>query len=209
MMGFLTEWMTNIIVFILLATVFDMLLPQSNIKKYTKMVIGLLLIAVITTPLFKLISTDFEKNLSSITFMETVNEKKLENEIEMKKREIEQTQHAYILEQMAVQLRTDVEEELMERYGLLVNHIQIITNKNNREGFPTNVDKVVVQLAKSLQTHNEIEVVQMVEINTDMPLQSEKRTNQEKEIANLLANKWDMAEKVEVMIKEEVAKQDG
>ncbi|MDV2687064.1 stage III sporulation protein AF, partial [Alkalihalophilus lindianensis] len=52
-MDFLIEWVTNIILFILLATVIDMLLPNSSMQKYTKMVMGLLLIAIILTPIFK------------------------------------------------------------------------------------------------------------------------------------------------------------
>ncbi len=40
-MDFLKEWVTNIILFILLATVIDMLLPNSSMQKYTKMVTGL------------------------------------------------------------------------------------------------------------------------------------------------------------------------
>lgn len=59
-MNFITEWVTNIILFILLATVVDMLLPNSTFQKYAKMVAGLLLITVILTPVFKLISSDFE-----------------------------------------------------------------------------------------------------------------------------------------------------
>ena len=37
-MEFLTEWLTNIILFILMAIVIDMLLPNSSMQKYAKMV---------------------------------------------------------------------------------------------------------------------------------------------------------------------------
>ena len=53
-MSFLTSWISNIIIFILLATVIDMLLPNSSLQKYAKMVIGLLLIAIIITPILSL-----------------------------------------------------------------------------------------------------------------------------------------------------------
>ncbi|MDI5788458.1 stage III sporulation protein AF [Bacillus licheniformis] len=35
-MEFLTEWLTNIILFILMAIVIDMLLPNSSMTKYAK-----------------------------------------------------------------------------------------------------------------------------------------------------------------------------
>ena len=58
-MSFLSSWISNIIIFILLATVIDMLLPSSSLQKYTKMVIGLLLIAIIITPILKFVSNEF------------------------------------------------------------------------------------------------------------------------------------------------------
>lgn len=85
-MSFLTEWIMNIVVFILLAMIVDMLLPNSNMKKYTKMVTGLLLIAIIITPLIKVFSKDFDQVLTSFSSEKTVDNKKLENLIESKKR---------------------------------------------------------------------------------------------------------------------------
>ena len=45
----------------------------------------------------------------------------MKNLIELKKKEIQASQHAYILEEMAVQLKKDVKEELMEQYGLEIS----------------------------------------------------------------------------------------
>ena len=66
-MSFLAGWISNIIIFVLLATVIDMLLPNSSFQKYTKMVIGLLLIAMIITPILNLFQPDFEQFLSAAT----------------------------------------------------------------------------------------------------------------------------------------------
>ena len=66
-MSFLSSWISNIIIFILLATVIDMLLPSSSFQKYTKMVIGLLLIAIIITPILNLFQTNFNQIFASAT----------------------------------------------------------------------------------------------------------------------------------------------
>ena len=42
-MEFIKEWVTNIILFVLFATLIDMLLPTSKFQKYTKMVVGLII----------------------------------------------------------------------------------------------------------------------------------------------------------------------
>src|SRR6478672_5128226 len=120
-MSFLASWISNIIIFILIATVIDMLLPSSSFQKYTKMVIGLLLIAIIITPILRLFHTNFDQLLASATVQfKEGDENKLGNLTESKKKEIQAAQSAYILEQMAVQLKAGVEEELMKKYQLKI-----------------------------------------------------------------------------------------
>ncbi|MDD1369118.1 stage III sporulation protein AF, partial [Bacillus sp. MHSD17] len=41
-MQFVTEWIRNIIVFLLLATMLHLILPNSNLQKYVKFVVSLL-----------------------------------------------------------------------------------------------------------------------------------------------------------------------
>jgi len=209
-MEFLKEWVTNIILFILLATVIDMLLPSSSMQKYTKMVTGLLLIAIILTPIFKLISKDFEASLASIPTFQGTDEKEMENLIDLKKKEIQASQHAYILEEMAVQLKKDVEEELMEQYGLEIAHIDVQTNEESDQAFPENLQKVVVLLKQPEAGVESVEVIKSVEINTETPLPSQKLTEETENIIALLSEKWNVAEEtVEVSVEGRINKEDG
>ncbi|MDF2903424.1 MAG: stage sporulation protein [Bacillus sp. (in: firmicutes)] len=192
-MEFLKEWITNIILFILLATVIDMLLPNSNMQKYTKMVIGLLLITIILSPIFKLISSDFEGQLARIPSLEKTSDKKMENLIEMKKKEIQASQHAYILETMAVQLEKDAKKELMDQYGLQIANIDISINEKDQRAFPGNLEKVIVDVQKPNPKSDAIEVIESVDISTAEPLPS-KRNNDKAKIATLLSKKWNIDE---------------
>ena len=47
----------------------DMLLPNTAMRKYAKMVIGLLLITVLLSPIFKLVSTDVDKLIEAAMSM--------------------------------------------------------------------------------------------------------------------------------------------
>lgn len=209
-MDFLKEWVTNIILFILLATVIDMLLPSSKMQKYTKIVTGLLLIAIILTPVLKLLSHDFEANLSSLPGFQSPEEKNMKNLIEMQKKEIQASQHAYILEQMAVQLKKDVEEELMNQYGLVIAHIDIQTDGQNHQTFPDNLQKVSVLLKGSDEETETVEAVKQVEINTEKPLSSNKVTDQSRQVAAMLSEKWNVQEKtIDVMIEGGIEKKNG
>ena len=209
-MEFLTEWVTNIIIFILLATVIDMLLPNSGLQKYTKMVTGLLLIAIILTPIFKLISKDFETTLASIPSYQAPGEKNMKNLIDLKKKEIQASQHAYILEEMAVQLKKDVKEELMEQYGLEIAKVDIAINEESDQAFPENLQKVMVLLRQPENGVQTVEAIKQIEINTEKPLPSKGSTEETEKIASFLSQKWNVTEEtVEVSIEGGIKKKNG
>ncbi|WP_160721594.1 stage III sporulation protein AF [Bacillus sp. USDA818B3_A] len=193
-MDFLKEWVTNIILFILLATVIDMLLPNSSMQKYTKMVTGLLLIAIILTPILKLISEDFETTMSSIPSYQAPGEKNMKNSIELKKKEIQASQHAYILEEMAVQLKKDVKEELMNQYGLEIDKIDLAVNEESDKAFPENLQKVTVLLKQPDSGTKTVEAIKQIEINTERPLPSAGSTVETKKIVSFLSEKWKVTE---------------
>ena len=211
-MSYLIEWVTNIILFILLATVIDMLLPNSSLRKYVKMVVGLLLIAIILTPILRLISSDFETALSSFPLFQNQNqtEKNIKNDIELKKKEIQAGENAYILEQMAVQLKKDVAEELMKQYGLEIAKVNLITDEKSQKTFPENLQKVSVLLKQPDSKVKAVEAVAPVIINTNEPLSSTDQTDDSKQIAAFLSNKWKVKETtIEVLIEGGKNKQNG
>jgi stage III sporulation protein AF len=202
-MEYLTSWISNIILFVLLAVVLELLLPNSALQRYVKMVIGLLLIVIILSPLLKFVTEDFENMLASMSITDAADEKKIENLIESKKREIQASQHAYILKQMAVQMKTATEEELMTEYGLVISDIRI-TVEESREGISDEVSQVQVFLSDQPQDGPAaVEVVKRVEIDTSKPKAKEQGQPDEhaEEIQNLLAYRWGISnEKVVISV---------
>ena len=199
-MEFLTNWISNIIIFILLATIMDMLLPNSEMRKYAKIVVGLLLITVLIAPVFKLLSTDFEALLTGSTSAEYVEKNKMETLIDRKKSEIQAAQNAYILEEMAVQLKKDGEEELINRFNYAISHIDISVNNPTNPEIPEDLSLISVVLSDkdTQQGDGEIEVVKPIEINTKDRISV--GTREEEDITSLLASVWQVEEdKIEVV----------
>lgn len=192
-MSFLTDWITNIIIFILLATVMDMLLPSSAMQKYAKMVLGLLLISILISPVFKIISIDFEDLLASATSMDFVEKGKMENLIDHKKKEIQATQDAYILEEMAVQLKKDGEEELIKQFNYKIKHLEVSLKTFENPEIPKDLEKISVVLTPVQEDHSSIEVVQKVEINTKGSLPGKK--DETVDITKFLAMQWGVDQK--------------
>lgn len=195
-MEFIKEWVTNIILFILLATVIDMLLPNSTFQKYTKMVAGLLLLTVILTPVFKLVSHNFEDILVSATSNERLEEN-MNNSIELQKKEIQASLDEYTLNKMAVQLKEDANEELIEEYGIEINSIALsIDNSENDVGFPENLNKMVIQLKESKAPQDAVEVVSTIQIDTQQPLPKNNEQLDTASIVSFLSEKWDVRNSV-------------
>jgi stage III sporulation protein AF len=197
-MSFLSSWITNIILFVLLAIVLELLLPNSALQKYVKMVIGLLLIVIILTPVLKFITEDFDKVLASVGVSTIAQEKKIENLIESKKREIQASQHAYILEQMAVHMKTAIEEELMANYGVTISKIDIEA-KQDEQGQIQEVTEIYVTLSdQPVSEPQAVEVVKRVEIDTSKQRkrQSEANNEQHQEMQSFLSYRWGIKKEV-------------
>jgi len=56
----LKVWVTNITIAIFFITAVEMILPDNNMKKYAKFVLGLMLIVVIINPVIKIFNKDFD-----------------------------------------------------------------------------------------------------------------------------------------------------
>ena len=194
-MSFLAGWVSNIIIFVLLATVIDMLLPNSALQKYAKMVIGLLLIAIIITPILGLFNKDFDEILSAATSeFEDQKKKDLGNLTEMKKKEIQATQGAYILKQMAVDLQAEVEEELMADYNMRISSIDVGV-KNEEEPGVDDLQNITISLEKAEGKENsEIEAVAKVDINADSPSTSNDANLDA--VKRFLATSWSVDEEI-------------
>ncbi|WP_253905591.1 stage III sporulation protein AF [Bacillus sp. THAF10] len=189
----LTEWITSIILFILLATVVEMLLPNSAMQKYTKLVIGLLLIVVVLSPILKLFSTDIDELFAKMATMPSYSSEEItENLIEMKKKEIQASHAAYILDRWAVLMKDDVEGELRETYGLSVKNLNIVVK--NEEQLTTmpleeNIESVEILLGAP-DEETAISVIKPVHIDTSRPDEAASSTKEEKKVVNFLADRW-------------------
>ncbi|OAS85194.1 MULTISPECIES: stage III sporulation protein AF [Metabacillus] len=200
-MSFLTEWITNIIVFILLAVVIDLLLPNSSMQKYAKMVISLLLIIVIINPIFKLFNTDMNVILSEFQSVAPSEENEVKNLIEFQKKEIQASQRAYILEQMAVQMKTMAKEELVQNYDLTIETI-LLSESEQVDDINSQNDlqhiRVVLQQneAEEVAGQEAVEAVQSISIDTtkELPTDDPEAQLNSEEITAYLAKIWEVEE---------------
>ncbi|MDQ0224949.1 stage III sporulation protein AF [Metabacillus niabensis] len=200
-MAFLTEWITNIIVFILLAVIIDLLLPNSTMQKYAKMVISLLLIIVIINPIFRIFTTDMNDVLEQFQVNNSAStETDIKNSMEFQKKEIQASQRAYILEQMAVQMKTMAEEELVQRYDVTIDKILLSESKQadqiHSQKDLTQIEVLLKENAEETVEEEAIETVQPVTIDTTKELETDVEQSKinPNEVTAFLAEIWEVEE---------------
>ncbi|MCY8205080.1 MULTISPECIES: stage III sporulation protein AF [unclassified Bacillus (in: firmicutes)] len=195
-MSFLTEWLTTIVLFILFAIVIDMLLPSSSMQKYAKMVVSLLLIVVMLTPIFKLFNTDPAVIFEYLTKNGQSESADIKNQINSKKIEIQASQRAYILEEMAVQLKKKAEERFShDEYK--VGRIKLTAGE--KVDSEEDIKTISVYMAPS--SEKTVQTVAPVHIDTDHAYVTKEAAEQKeaKQIQTQLADIWEIgSEKITV-----------
>ncbi|KAA0836488.1 MULTISPECIES: stage III sporulation protein AF [Bacillus] len=192
-MEFLTEWLTNIILFILMAIVIDMLLPNSSMQKYAKMVISLLLIVVILNPIFSLFRTDPDVIFERLTKNGQVQSNEIKNQLNSEKKEIQASQQAYILEQMAVQLKKSAEGRFTsDKYKIDRVAVSSDGQLKTEKDLSKHAEVSVFMEPASEKT---VQAVAPVEINTDRGYQPmrEREKKETGEVREQLAGIWEIS----------------
>ncbi|TQS74516.1 stage III sporulation protein AF [Ornithinibacillus gellani] len=168
-MQYLIDWITQIIIFLLLAAVVDLLIPKNALKKYVQFVIGFILILIFLKPVF------FIFNFNAATDLKTAFETELEQLeddtntdflIEKQKKDIESVQNAYILEQMAVQLKGIAQEPLANEFQAEIKAIDYEFSVDNELTYE-NLERLLVYVGKSGHGEGMIHEIEQVQIQAN------------------------------------------
>ncbi|EZH67722.1 stage III sporulation protein AF [Geomicrobium sediminis] len=124
-MEYFHDWVTTLIVFLLLAIILELLLPTSTMKRYADLVLGLMMIVLLLQPVFDLVHTDPSEwfDLNGFSFYEGATE--MENKINQEKIEIQAAHDAYISEQVAARLSSEAQAELEGEFDLSFRAISV------------------------------------------------------------------------------------
>lgn len=198
------EWVRNLIVFIIFVAILDMLVPSSSLGKYVRFVIGLLLLVLLLTPLFDIFKMPVQQTLEELIFS-PLREEHGQSRLEEKKIEIQSQQHAYILEQMAVQLKKQVNPILKKDF-----QVEMVSGTFDATVSDQNVLEeihgvsVVVQAQEQLV--HDVSAVESIKIGEKPKKEKEQNQKEEqnKAIQAFFAKQLNVdAEKIEVIQKGE------
>ncbi|TCT22625.1 stage III sporulation protein AF [Melghiribacillus thermohalophilus] len=187
-MAWINEWVTQIILFLLVALIMELMLPQTSLKKYIKFVLGLILMLIFLQPLFELFRVDMTQIIEDEwSVMEAEEASVTKNQIENKKKEIQASQRAYILNQIAVQLKKQAEGELISQFGVTISDIQLEFTEDTIQ----NMDQLEM-IHVTLKPYEEQGVSTVEEIVIEMDKQPEESEVDMDEIKQTLSSFWEV-----------------
>ncbi|MBD1222720.1 stage III sporulation protein AF [Virgibacillus halodenitrificans] len=202
-MSILIDWITQIIIFLLLATVIELLVSSTKMKKYVKLVTGLILVLILLKPIFYVLQIDIEQavrtSINQVN-LERNQDKSITNLIEFQKSEIQTTHDAYILKQMAVQLTEIAEKPLLENYRVEIKNIDFQFTEASEVSFE-GLEKVIVYIKESKGGEGAVSLVDDVVIDMNNPVETKGNENNE-QIEAFLRELWEMGDKDLTVIKE-------
>lgn len=114
MINFLREWIINICTAVFFITAVEMILPDNSMKKYSKFVLGLILITVFINPIISIFNKNFDMSAYTTKISREIDKNSEGSSTrieEYKKEDIRST-----LETFKTNLEKNCEEKLKQKY---------------------------------------------------------------------------------------------
>lgn len=191
MIEFLSSWAQGIIVAVIIATLIEMILPNSSSKKYVKVVIGMYILFTIVSPIIKKLGGK-DINLNTIDIEKYEQQiSKSDNTIS---RKFEDNNTRSIKDIYVSNLKADISAKLKEKgYEIDTSDIQIKDDENYT------IEKITLKLIKMEQKqekNNEI-VINTVEIGNTISQKDSKTLSddEEQEVKDYISETYDIDKK--------------
>ena len=191
MIEFLSSWAQGIIVAVIIATLIEMILPNSSSKKYVKVVIGMYILFTIVSPIIKKVGG---KDIN----LNTINIEKYEQQISKSdntiSRKFEDNNTRSIKDIYVSNLKADISAQLKEKgYEIDTSDIQIKDDENYT------IEKITLKLIKMEQKqekNNEI-VINTVEIGNTISQKDSKTLSDDdkQEVKDYISETYDIDKK--------------
>jgi stage III sporulation protein AF len=175
------NWIISIVVIVMFLSLVDLVLPRNSLKKYAKLVMGLIVIIIIITPIFNLFDskTDINKLINDYTARydtkSTQNVKKTNDVLNVDTINV-------FKDNLKKEIEKSIYDNLKKKYK--VTEIEIIEEQKSSQF----LDVVYIEL-KKITNENEIEIVSKINIRNN---NTNKNIFWDEAVANSLENKFNI-----------------
>lgn len=197
---FLTSWIKDIAIVFVIISIIEIMLPNTNMKKYINMIIGFLIIIVIISPFVKLLNKnlDLEKG-KNIDFKNKINTYDDEN-LEFMSTQEQQIEEVYIKK-----IEKEIKDLVQENTEYQVEEIKIHISKDNIEyGEIENIELILGEYMKEEQEDLEEELISIENVEkvsvgeqdkTLTNLENLEELKEDEEIKNIIFQNYNISKK--------------
>jgi stage III sporulation protein AF len=155
----LENWIISIVVIVMFLSLVDLVLPKNSLKKYAKLVMGLIVIIIIITPIFNLFNskTDINKLINDYTVK--YDTKSTQNIKETNEQLNNETINVF-KDNLKKEIELSIYDNLKKKYK--VNKMEIIEDQKSSQF----LEVVYIELKKVIN-ENKIEIVSKINLKND------------------------------------------
>lgn len=176
MMQQLKDWVINICIVVFFVTAVEMILPDNKIKKYAKLILGLIIITVLIKPIIKVFDKNYNIDDYANKASETLSKSKYNNDFT----KYEQTNVNSTLENFNNNLKALCENILKEKMVKGSYNVEVKTEYNQEN------NKFDIKEIKVLVSDGKVQKIKKIIINDDSKYVNSESNNVNEETANLI-----------------------
>lgn len=214
MIEWLSAWLKQIVILVLIATFLDLLLPNNALDRYVKLVMGLLIILAMLSPILYLLNEEWDFTALNLENHLQQEEGAMESldRIQQEGESLASGREGIVREQVEQQLAEEIGSEVSERFKRKVIAIDVKLQVDD-EGAADGIEKVqmTVSTAQAEDKRQRVDSVdEVAPVIVDVEEKREHRAAKQgqenglnADIATFVAKKWEIpADRVHVTVEE-------
>lgn len=206
-LAILSDWISQIIIFIFIGSILELIIPNNSMKRYVHIVVGLILLLILIKPILYLFSTHVPSAIEQIEHAIFNQDEALfssEKQIDIKENEIHEQQDAYIWNEVKSQMVFEANKALeQEALDIAVSDIQFQIDEDEEKLEIDNINKIIVTLTTEDEEKRGVAIVQPIEIGKDYKEEEQEESPLGNKVRDVLASLWRIdIEKIEYIWEE-------
>ncbi|MDR6224657.1 stage III sporulation protein AF [Desmospora profundinema] len=201
MIEWLSDWLKQIVILVLIATFLDLLLPNNALERYVKLVMGLLIILAMLVPIFDLFHADWD--FTDFILDRAVQQESLDpiHKIKQDAKTLAGNREGLVREEVEQQLGESIGSEVSQRFKMEVTSITVQLETGD-DGSVDGIKQVRITLQPATEKKEgsrqtrPVDEVSPVIVDLDKrgesPPLDRKQDGRSAEIASFVAEKWEM-----------------
>ena len=170
MIELLSSWVQNIVYIIIFVVFLELLFPDNFMKKYVRMVSGLLIMVVILTPIVQFFNKNF--NIEDVISQNYVDMAQIE--IKNQQETLESHQNDLAIDIYKEKIAKQIEHQLTKKLDGLSMEVKVEVFNDIKEDNYGGIKEVSLYLSKSEKKEEKIEPIEKIEIGKNTGQSSEK-----------------------------------